>query len=96
MCSVHSYKQLKLFLSGKVQGVGFRAATLKKAKDLKQIRGYVRNLDDGRVEVLCLGPEKVVEAFFQWCHRGSMFARVDHIHRREEIPDLTLPPFEIR
>ncbi|HEX7030572.1 MAG TPA: acylphosphatase [Gammaproteobacteria bacterium] len=65
-------------VSGKVQGVFFRAATRNRAQSLR-IRGYAKNLDDGRVEVLACGEEKDVEALIDWLWQGPPAARVDRV-----------------
>lgn len=71
----------KFRLSGLVQGVGFRFFTQRVAARY-QVRGYVRNLDDGRVEAWAQGPEKSVEAFKHDITAGPQYSRVDEI---EEI-----------
>lgn len=64
-----------IFVSGKVQGVWFRASTQKMAVELG-LTGWVRNLYDGRVEALAEGPEEALQALIDWCHRGPDLARV--------------------
>jgi len=71
----------KFLLSGLVQGVGFRFFTQRVAARY-QVRGYVRNLADGRVEAWAQGPEKSVEAFKHDITAGPQYSRVDEI---EEI-----------
>jgi len=71
----------KFFLSGDVQGVGFRFFA-QRAAARHQIVGYVKNLDDGRVEALAEGPARNVEAFKHELTTGPRFSSVDHI---EEI-----------
>ncbi|MFB6139135.1 MAG: acylphosphatase [Halosimplex sp.] len=68
----------KVFVSGRVQGVYYRANTREKARDLG-VDGWVRNRDDGRVEAVFEGPEEAVEAMIEWCHEGSDRARVDGV-----------------
>lgn len=73
---------------GHVQGVGFRWWTREIAADLR-LRGTVRNLADGGVEIHVAGPAAAVAAFLESVRRGPSRARVD---RLEEIPSLgTLP-----
>ena len=71
----------KFFLSGDVQGVGFRFFA-QRAAARHQIVGYVKNLEDGRVEALAEGPPRNVEAFKHELATGPRFSSVDHI---EEI-----------
>ena len=76
----------KFFIKGDVQGVGFRFFA-QRAAARHQIVGYVKNLDDGRVEALAEGPARNVEAFKHELTTGPRFSSVDHI---EEINlDLT-------
>ncbi|NJL99596.1 MAG: acylphosphatase [Synechococcaceae cyanobacterium RM1_1_27] len=76
---------IQLLISGQVQGVGFRAATERQAR-LQQIKGWVRNRFDGRVEVVIEGSLAAVEAMVSWCHHGDPPAQVTAV---EQIP---LPP----
>jgi acylphosphatase len=69
---------LIIHVSGKVQGVFFRESARKKAEELG-VRGTVRNLPDGRVELVAGGPKDAVEALASWCHQGPPPARVDHV-----------------
>ena len=71
----------RFFISGDVQGVGFRFFA-QRAAARHQVVGYVKNLDDGRVEVLAEGPAQNVEAFKHELATGPRFGSVDHI---EEI-----------
>ena len=71
----------RFLLSGDVQGVGFRFFA-QRAAARHQIVGYVKNLDDGRVEALAEGPARNVEAFKHELTTGPRFSSVDHI---EEI-----------
>ena len=65
-------------VSGKVQGVYFRHSTRVEAKRLN-LRGTVRNLPDGSVEVLAQGTPAAIEALRLWLHQGSALARVDKV-----------------
>ena len=71
----------KFFLSGDVQGVGFRFFA-QRAAARHQVVGYVKNLADGRVEALAEGPARNVEAFKHELATGPRFSAVDHV---EEI-----------
>ncbi len=65
-------------VSGLVQGVCFRVATLQKARELA-LAGEVRNLPDGRVEILVEGPGKTVSELVHWARTGPPGARVEGI-----------------
>lgn len=67
-----------LYVSGDVQGVGFRWNARQRAQELG-LTGWVRNLHDGRVEAVFEGPEEKVREAVNWCHKGSRPARVDDI-----------------
>jgi acylphosphatase len=63
------------FVSGRVQGVFFRATCVSKAESLG-LRGYARNLPDGRVEVLACGEPALVAQFIAWLWEGSPASKV--------------------
>jgi len=67
-----------LLISGRVQGVCFRAYAEEEAQSLG-LKGWVKNLLDGRVEVVCEGEKDDVERFVEWCHNGPPGARVRDI-----------------
>jgi len=67
-----------VFISGKVQGVFFRAHTRDEAVK-RGVRGWVRNLPDGRVEAVFEGEEKDVKSVIEWCREGPPFARVEGV-----------------
>lgn len=75
----------KFFISGMVQGVGFRFFT-QRAAARHQVLGYVKNLKDGRVEAFAEGNEKAVEAFKHDLTAGPTFSKVD------EIEEIVLEP----
>jgi len=82
----NSLVQVHIFISGKVQGVFFRADTIKKAQDLK-ISGWVRNLADGRVETMIIGPKDKTNQMITWLKQGSRLAAVDKVEiiSRKEV-----------
>ena len=82
-------KCLKIKISGKVQGVWFRASTQRKARELG-IKGIVKNLSSGEVYVEAEGSEEKLETFIKWCHQGSELSRVDQI----EISEIENQNFE--
>lgn len=65
-------------ISGRVQGVTFRASTRRKAKELG-VKGWVKNLPDGGVEAVFEGPEEAVKELVDWCHDGPRPARVENV-----------------
>lgn len=70
----------RFFVEGKVQGVWFRASTREQAVRLG-LRGFARNLDDGRVEVLAAGEADAIDALARWLAHGPTNARVDGVER---------------
>jgi len=82
-------------VEGLVQGVFFRANTRKVAESL-MLTGWVKNLPDGRVEILAEGPSGKIEEFVHWCQKGPPFARVDHADVRLGEPTGEFTTFEIR
>lgn len=73
-----SIVRARVLVSGQVQGVCFRAFTRDEASSLK-LSGWVRNLPDGRVELVAEGPREDVDALIAWSHRGSPYGRVDDV-----------------
>jgi acylphosphatase len=83
-----------VFVSGRVQGVFFRATTREQAAE-HGVDGWVRNLDDGRVEAVFEGPESGVEAMVDFCQVGSPAANVEGVDIEWAAPE-GLDGFEIR
>lgn len=75
-------KHYNIKVSGKVQNVGFRYATMKAALE-NNIRGFVRNQRDGSVYIEAEGDENDMDLFINWCHQGPTWARVDHVNLSE-------------
>lgn len=84
----------RVFVSGKVQGVGYRMSTEEVANDL-ELNGWVRNLPDGRVEAVFEGSTDVVEKAIAWCRQGNPPAVVKDIAVEYESPE-GMRGFEIR
>lgn len=80
---------------GLVQGVGFRASTYYKAKELG-LTGYVRNLETGEVEILAEGEKEKLEQLVQWAKRGPSSARVEKIEYEFLPYEGTFKSFEIK
>lgn len=68
----------RIFVTGKVHNVGYRAWAIRRAQDLR-LAGWVRNLKDGRVEILAAGDEDAVSALIEECRTGSEFSRVNTV-----------------
>jgi acylphosphatase len=88
------WTRARVLVSGKVQGVYFRANTREQARE-RGVDGWVRNLRDGRVEAVFEGPADDVDAMVEWCHEGSPAARVDDVEAEYDDPE-GLGGFEIR
>lgn len=73
-------------VSGKVQGVYFRATTRDMAREVG-VDGWVRNLPDGRVEAVFEGEEEQVEEMIAFCHEGSPAAEVEDVAVEWEEPE---------
>ncbi|WP_338738012.1 acylphosphatase [Haloplanus salilacus] len=75
-----------VYVSGRVQGVYYRANTRDAAR-ARSIDGWVRNLDDGRVEAVFEGRRADVESMVEWCHTGSPAADVRDVEVEYESSD---------
>lgn len=79
-------KNVHIFLSGRVQGVGFRAFIRKNANKLG-VNGWVKNLQDGRVEAVFTGERKNVNKLIELVKKGPRFAKVNNIEIRDDIDE---------
>ncbi|MBE3602407.1 acylphosphatase [bacterium] len=70
--------RLRLIVSGRVQGVFFRAAARERARTLN-LRGYAKNLSDGTVEIVVEGRREDLRAMAEWARIGPPAARVDDV-----------------
>lgn len=75
-----------VFVSGRVQGVGYRMSTYEVANDLG-LNGWVRNLPDGRVEAVFEGSRDAVEQMIDWCHEGNPPAVVKDVAVKYEASE---------
>src|SRR5213080_2907683 len=71
----HGMRSVGLRITGRVQGVGYRAWAIRQASTLG-LRGWVRNRSDGSVEALLIGDDDAVERMIEACRRGPLGARV--------------------
>lgn len=74
-----------VFVSGRVQGVNFRAATSEQAR-AAGVAGWVRNLPDGRVEAVFEGTRAAVLRMLEWCRHGPRWAQIDNVEVSWETP----------
>ncbi len=84
----------KYFISGEVQGVGYRYFA-QRSSARHQVRGYVKNLDDGRVEILAEGNDKAVDAFRLDLAAGPTYSRVGLIEELVVEPSGAYSAFRI-
>ncbi len=77
--------RVHLVITGHVQGVWFRANTQKKAKAL-DLKGWIKNLPDGRVETIFEGEKEKINQIIEWCKKGPSFAMVDDVKIHWETP----------
>jgi len=82
-------------VEGRVQGVGYRANTRRMANQLK-LKGWVRNLRDGRVEIIVEGEEEMVDRLIQWCHRGPTSAYVRSVSVEISEPRREFDRFRVK
>jgi acylphosphatase len=74
-----------VIISGRVQGVWFRASTKQKAEQLG-LTGWVRNTADGCVEAVFEGEENIVKEMIDWCHHGPPLAEVEKVEIKNQGP----------
>lgn len=87
--------RLEMVVSGRVQGVWFRASTRKEARRLG-LRGWVRNLPDGRVEAVFEGEDERLRQMLDWCHAGPPGAQVCQVDARWGQATHSFQDFSVR
>lgn len=75
-----------VYISGKVQGVGYRLSTQEEAVKLA-LKGWVRNVPDGSVEAVFEGEQTAIDQMIQWCHQGPPSAVVKDVTVERETPE---------
>ena len=88
-------KRIHIFVTGRVQGVFFRQSTRVMAIK-NNVNGWVRNLDDGKVEIVAQGKEQDIENLTNWCKTGPANSRVDEFEQKEESITEEFENFEVR
>jgi len=76
--------RVNVVISGRVQGVCYRQGTFQKAVELG-LKGWVRNLTNGRVEAVFEGEENLVDQMIEWCKEGPIMARVTHVEVDKQL-----------
>ncbi|WP_254280280.1 acylphosphatase [Haloarcula marina] len=89
-----SRKRLHVYVTGRVQGVYYRATTRDTARE-HGVDGWVKNLDDGRVEAVFEGDPDAVDEMVEFCYDGSTRANVTDVEIHDEDPE-GLDGFEVR
>ncbi len=87
-------KTLRLHITGKVQGVWYRASAKDKALSMN-LKGKVWNNPDGSVGAIVQGPEELLLQYIAWCKEGPMLASVNNVHTTTEATEEVFSSFEI-
>ena len=89
-----SHQRVRLFVTGRVQGVFFRQSL--KAKSIQNdVFGWVKNLQDGRVECLLEGNEKNISVLVEWANSGPANAIVENVEVNNEKFDNEFTKFDV-
>jgi len=87
--------RIHVLISGRVQGVFFRQYTLEKAKEL-DLKGWVKNTQDGKVEAVFEGEKEKIEKMIEWLKIGSPWAKVENVDVKWEDFKGKFEDFEIK
>ena len=90
-----SVQRVEAVVTGRVQGVGFRRYVARWARRLA-LTGWVKNLEDGRVELFAQGPEVQLDKLLTWCEHGPVLAKVASVDKQIAELDQQLVGFEVR
>ncbi len=88
-------KNLEIIVSGRVQGVCYRAFVLHRANELN-IKGYAKNLMNGNVKVVAIGESNALNVFINTLREGPPMARVDDIQKNDVINGELFTDFRIK
>jgi acylphosphatase len=88
-------RRVHVTISGRVQGVFFRARTEQTAVSMN-LKGWVRNLQNGAVEAVFEGKEENIERMLAWCREGPRLAKVEHVDVIDETYTGEFERFSIR
>jgi acylphosphatase len=78
-------KTVRIFVSGTVQGIFYRKF-VKESADSLDIKGFVRNLEDGRVEVYATGDSDKIDKLIELCKKGNQFSQIKSLDVKEVKP----------
>jgi len=84
-----------VLISGRVQGVWYRAFTKQKAEQLG-IKGWVRNASDGKVEAIFEGEENKIDQMIDWCYKGPPLAKIKDIEIKKQQATNAFEDFSIK
>lgn len=84
-----------MILTGRVQGVNFRSFAVREADNLG-VKGYIKNLHDGNLEIVAEGNEKELQEFIKKCRRGPLLAFVKGFDVKEENATGEFEDFNVR
>jgi acylphosphatase len=87
--------RVHLIISGRVQGVFYRANTRHFASELR-VKGWVRNLQDGKVEVVAEGGKNALDRLIEFCRKGPEGSIVENIDIKWEKPSDEFTSFDVR
>lgn len=88
-------KRIKVVFKGKVQGVFFRDNTKQKADELN-VKGYIRNMENGNVEAVFVGESKAIEEILEYCSKGPGLAKIEETIVEDYSGEDEFPDFEIK
>ena len=86
---------LHVIISGRVQGVWFRASTKQQAEKLG-LTGWVRNTDNGQVEAVFEGEDEKLDEMINWCHKGPSLSKVEKVDIKKYKPTNEFDDFSIK
>jgi acylphosphatase len=89
----HDFETISVRITGRVQGVGFRIAAVRRAHMLG-VTGWVRNAADGAVEALLQGSVDAVDQMLSWLHQGPPGARVAEVTHEQQFVERRYDRFE--
>ena len=84
-----------ILVSGRVQGVFYRKGVYQKAHELG-LKGWVHNLVDGKVEIVCEGNKEQIGKFIEWCKEGTPLAKIENCEVTYEEYTGEFEDFKIR